>query len=301
MLADNWSSIPRRGLRPRRSNALPPGPRPDDCLRELWSRPAEPHRLTRRVRLAGELAGVKTRRGRSLAVQFGGLLALAVAAFCAPLLARAIPGHLVPPVVIEVLAGVAIGPQGLGLVRATGGVYILYLLGFGFLLFLAGQEVDVGQFRGPTFRLTGFSFLVSLAIAFPLGVGLSQVAAGADIRLLALALTASSLGVIVPILRDARRSPFRVRPAHNHGRFSRRVRRADPADCAVFRAARTDVGPGGLCRGHGRRGGRWRGAVATILALALDARGAARHRSVDVTAARAWRIRHSAGFRGGRS
>ena len=138
-----------------------------------------------------------------MSVQFGGLLALAVAAFGAPLLARGIPRGLVPPVVVEVLAGIAIGPQGLGLVTPTGGVYVLYLLGFGFLLFLAGQEVEVARFRGPTFRLTGINFLISVVVAFPLALALAQIAPGADVRLLALSLTASSLGLIVPVLRDA--------------------------------------------------------------------------------------------------
>jgi Kef-type K+ transport system membrane component KefB len=136
--------------------------------------------------------------------QVGGLLALAVAAFAAPLLARAIPRRLVPPVVLEVLAGIVIGPQGLNLVRVTDGVYALYLLGFGFLLFLAGQEVEVERFRGPTFRLTAAAFVASVAIAFPVAFALRRIAPGADLRLLALALTASSLGVMVPVLRDAR-------------------------------------------------------------------------------------------------
>jgi Kef-type K+ transport system membrane component KefB len=139
-----------------------------------------------------------------VSVQFGGLLTIAVAAFIAPLLARLIPRRLVPPVVLEVLAGMAIGPQALNLVQPTGGVYVLYLLGFGFLLFLAGQEVEVERFRGPTFRTTGLSFVVSVGIAFPIAAGLRQIAHGADLRLLALALTASSLGVMVPVLRDAR-------------------------------------------------------------------------------------------------
>jgi Kef-type K+ transport system membrane component KefB len=136
-------------------------------------------------------------------VQFGGLLALAVAAFAAPLAAQAIPRRLVPPVVLEVLVGIAIGPQGLGLVHATDGVYTLYLLGFGFLLFLAGQEVEVGRFRGPTFRLTAASFIVGLVISVPVALVLRVISPGADIRLLALAMTASSLGVMVPVLRDA--------------------------------------------------------------------------------------------------
>jgi Kef-type K+ transport system membrane component KefB len=139
-----------------------------------------------------------------VSVQFGGLLAIAVAAFAAPLLARLVPRRLVPPVVVEVLAGIAIGPQALNLVQATGGVYDLYLLGFGFLLFLAGQEVEVERFRGPAFRLSLLSFAISLVIAFPLAFVLQLIAPGADVRLLALALTASTLGVIVPILRDAK-------------------------------------------------------------------------------------------------
>lgn len=139
-----------------------------------------------------------------MSIQFGGLLAVAVAAFVAPLLARLIPRRLVPPVVLEVLAGIIIGPQALNLVQPIGGVYVLYLLGFGFLLFLAGREVEVQRFRGPAFRLTLFAFVVGLVIAVPIATALRQIAPGADVRLLALALTASTLGVMVPILRDAK-------------------------------------------------------------------------------------------------
>src|SRR5580704_2783898 len=147
--------------------------------------------------------GRKRRGDDGVVVQFGGLLALAVAAFAAPLAARAIPRRLVPPVVLEVLAGIGIGPQGLDLVQATGGVYVLYLLGFGFLLFLAGQEIEVGRFRGPAFRLTAASFVLGLAVAIPVALILRLIAPGADVRLIALAMTASSLGVMVPVLRDA--------------------------------------------------------------------------------------------------
>jgi Kef-type K+ transport system membrane component KefB len=137
-----------------------------------------------------------------VSVHFGELLALAVAGFGAPLLARMIPRGLVPVAVIEVLAGIAIGPQVLDLVQPTGAVYVLYLLGFGFLLFLAGQEVDVSRFRGPTFRLTGISWAISVAVAFPLALVLVQIPPGSDYRLIALSMTASS-SLIAPILRDA--------------------------------------------------------------------------------------------------
>jgi Kef-type K+ transport system membrane component KefB len=135
-------------------------------------------------------------------VQYVGLLVVAAVAFVAPLLARLIPRGLVAPVVLEVVGGIVVGPQVLGLVHPTGGVYLLYLLGFGFLLFLAGQEIELERFRGPTFQLTGASYLLSLAVAFPIAYGIRAIAAGADVRLIALALTASTLGVLVPVLRD---------------------------------------------------------------------------------------------------
>jgi Kef-type K+ transport system membrane component KefB len=80
---------------------------------------------------------------------------------------------------------------------------VLYLLGLGFLLFLAGQDVRPERFRGPTFRLAGTAFLISAVLAVPVAFGLHEIAPGADVRLLALCLVASSLGVLVPVLRDA--------------------------------------------------------------------------------------------------
>jgi Kef-type K+ transport system membrane component KefB len=136
-------------------------------------------------------------------IEYGGLLVVAVAAFVAPLLARLVPRRLVPPVVVEVLAGIVVGPQVLGLVRAAGAVEVLYLLGFGFLLFLAGQEVRPERFRGPTFRLAAAAFAASAVLAVPVAAALRLIAHGADLRLLALALIASTLGVLVPVLRDA--------------------------------------------------------------------------------------------------
>ncbi len=138
-----------------------------------------------------------------MTIQYGGLLVVAVAAFVAPLIARLVPRRLVPAVVVEVLLGIVVGPQVLDLVRAQGAAEVLYLLGLGFLLFLAGQDVRPERFRGPTFRLAGTAFLVSAVLAVPVAFGLHAIAPGADVRLLALCLVASSLGVLVPVLRDA--------------------------------------------------------------------------------------------------
>jgi hypothetical protein len=136
-------------------------------------------------------------------IDYRGLLVVAVAAFVAPLLARQIPRRLVPPVVLEVVVGILIGPQVLDLVKPRGAAEVLYLLGLGFLLFLAGLDVRPERFRGPTFRLAGSAFLVSAVLAVPVAFGLRAIASGADVRLLALCLVASTLGVLVPVLRDA--------------------------------------------------------------------------------------------------
>jgi len=136
-------------------------------------------------------------------IDYRGLLVVAVAAFVAPLVARQIPRRLVPAVVLEVFAGILVGPQALDLVRPTGVAEVLYELGLGFLLFLAGLDVRPERFRGPTFRLAGSAFLVSAVLAVPVAFGLRAIASGADVRLLALCLVASTLGVLVPVLRDA--------------------------------------------------------------------------------------------------
>src|SRR5580693_9101390 len=108
---------------------------------------------------AGRVLWVPHYRGAGVTIQFGSLLVLAVAAFVAPLLARLIPRRLVPPVVLEVLAGLAVGPQGLNLGppgRAAGAPHPPRL---GFLPLPAGQDVRPGRFRGPMFRLAAAAFL----------------------------------------------------------------------------------------------------------------------------------------------
>lgn len=134
---------------------------------------------------------------------FTGLLVIAAVAFVAPIIAGLIPRRLVPAVVLEILLGVAVGPQALNWVQARGAVELLYLMGLGFLLFLAGQDIDPANFRDPMARVTGTAYVVSLALAFPVAIGLSAVSSGMDLRLIALCLTSSSLGILLPIVRDA--------------------------------------------------------------------------------------------------
>ena len=66
--------------------------------------------------------------------------------------------------VLEVIAGIVVGPSVLGWVRVDAPVRVLSTLGLGMLLFLAGLELDVDRLRGPLARLAGLAFAVSAGL-----------------------------------------------------------------------------------------------------------------------------------------
>jgi Kef-type K+ transport system membrane component KefB len=88
-----------------------------------------------------------------------GLIAVAVPAACALL-----PGLPVPGAVLEVVAGIIVGPSVLGWVHVDAAVQVLSDLGLGMLLFLAGLEIDVTRLRGPLGRVAGMAFAVSAVL-----------------------------------------------------------------------------------------------------------------------------------------
>ena len=137
-------------------------------------------------------------------VEFANLFAVAVIALVAPLLIALAPPPLrVPAVVLEIVAGVAVGPSGLGLVDVDLPVQIVSLLGLAFLLFLAGLEIDVRSLRGRLLRLAVLGYLVTLAIGAAAGLGFAAAGWVRNPLLLALTLSATSLGLVVPVLKDA--------------------------------------------------------------------------------------------------
>jgi Kef-type K+ transport system membrane component KefB len=82
-------------------------------------------------------------------------------------------------------------------------VEVLALVGLAFLLFLAGLEIDVHRLRGRPLQLALAGFVLSFAIA--LGCGFALAAAGFTRAplLVAIVLCATSLGLVVPVLKDA--------------------------------------------------------------------------------------------------
>jgi Kef-type K+ transport system membrane component KefB len=136
-------------------------------------------------------------------VHFTNLLVVVALAFAAPLVLGLAPKLRLPAVVLEIVAGIAVGPSGLGWVRVDEPVQIMSLIGLAFLLFLAGLEIDVHRLRGRTLRITATAFLASLALG--LGAGLAFHAANLvrSPLFIAIVLSATALGVVVPVLKDS--------------------------------------------------------------------------------------------------
>ena len=138
---------------------------------------------------------------------FDNLLVVAVVALAAPLVVALVPTVLpalrLPAVVVEIVVGVVLGPSVLGVVEADLPVQVLAVIGLAFLLFMVGLELDVRALRGRVLGIAALGYLLSLALGA--GVGLAVAAAGwVDGPLLvAVALSATSLGLIVPVLKDA--------------------------------------------------------------------------------------------------
>src|SRR6201991_2177085 len=103
---------------------------------------------------------------------FSGLPIVTVVAFAAPFLLGLFPRVRLPSVVLELVAGIVVGPSVLGWVHADEPVTVLALIGLAYLLFLAGLEVEFARLRGPLLRTALLSFAASIAIGVAVGLGL---------------------------------------------------------------------------------------------------------------------------------
>ena len=136
-------------------------------------------------------------------LSFSGLVFVAAIALVAPLVIGLVPGLRLPSVVVEIVAGIVIGPAVLGWVEIDTVIRVFSLFGLAFLLFLAGLEIDFDRLRGRPLRLASLGFLVSFAIALAVGAALGATGQVEDGLIVAIILSATSLGVVVPLLKDA--------------------------------------------------------------------------------------------------
>jgi Kef-type K+ transport system membrane component KefB len=143
-------------------------------------------------------------------LEFGGLLAVAAVAFLLPLLLGLVPRLRIPASVLQVLAGILIGPAVLDWVQPDVPVRVFSLVGLAFLLFFGGLEIEFEHLQGRPLRVTLFGFLVSFGLAFGLASLLNEINLIASSLLVSIILAATGLGVIIPILEDAEKisTPF---------------------------------------------------------------------------------------------
>ena len=139
-------------------------------------------------------------------VSFENLLIIFGVAVAVPLLLGGAPRLRIPSVVLEILVGVLIGPSVLGWVEVDLPVQILAVFGLAFLLFLAGLEIDLGRLRGRVLRLALLGYLLTVLLGIAVG---GATAAAGWVRspvLVAITLSATSLGLVVAVLKDAGRA-----------------------------------------------------------------------------------------------
>ena len=114
---------------------------------------------------------------------------------------------VLPTVVLEIVLGILIGPEGLGLAEVDNHIDFLANLGLVFLFFLAGLELIEQRVARRSLVRGTIGWAVSLAIGVVIGLVLHQAGLDAEAWLLGVALSTTALGTLVPILADARLLP----------------------------------------------------------------------------------------------
>lgn len=144
------------------------------------------------------------------------LVIVMVIAFLTPILMHRFRLTFLPVVVAEILMGLIIGKSGLNIVHEDMWIETLSTLGFIFLMFLSGLEIDFSTFSGkkkrerlPNGKMEPNPFIVSSLIfvgIFILSLGLSYLFVYLgfieNAFLMTLIISTISLGVVLPTLKE---------------------------------------------------------------------------------------------------
>lgn len=130
------------------------------------------------------------------------MLLVALIAVLSPPLADAVGRWApVPLVVFEIVLGILVGPDVAGWARPDGLVNGLSQFGLAMLFFMAGYEIDFARLRGGPLARAVRGWLMSVVVGVGLGLLLASTASAGAI--VGIALTTTTLGTILPVLRDA--------------------------------------------------------------------------------------------------
>lgn len=129
------------------------------------------------------------------------LLVVSVVAALAPLIVALLPGLRIPQIVVLIIGGILIGPQGFGLAEPAV-LNLIANIGLGLVFLLAGYELDPTVFAERAGRLALLGWVVTAAVAAGLVGALAAVGFVHAYVPVALGLTTTALGTLLPILRD---------------------------------------------------------------------------------------------------
>ena len=132
------------------------------------------------------------------------LVLIGLAAVLAPIVAEWSRRFIaVPEVVIQIVFGILLGPFVLNLAHPNNIVTALSDFGLTYLMFLAGTELDLSTMRQGHLGRAAGSWVTSLVLALAVGVVLRATGLVLDHVVVALCLTTTALGTLLPILHDA--------------------------------------------------------------------------------------------------
>jgi len=137
-------------------------------------------------------------------VDTGSFLAIVVTGAVAGTVAAVAGGRglFLPVVVLELVLGVVIGPQGLAIAHVNDFTQFFSDLGLGMLFFFAGYEIDIPRIRGRPLKLALFGWAMSLAIAYGLGGALAAAGIVVSLVYVGSALATTAIGTLLPVLSD---------------------------------------------------------------------------------------------------
>lgn len=99
--------------------------------------------------------------------------------------------------------GILLGPNVLGWIKIDESVQLMNELGLGLLFFLAGYELEQSAIRGRSGKLAASGWLTSLGLSLVVVWGLWQLGVVKDLIGVAIALTTTAMGTLLPVVRDS--------------------------------------------------------------------------------------------------
>ncbi|HBI0021160.1 TPA: monovalent cation:proton antiporter family protein [Staphylococcus aureus] len=151
-------------------------------------------------------------------MEFLSLVTVVLAAFLTPIIVNRLNINFLPVVVAEILMGIVIGNSFLNIVERDSILNILSTLGFIFLMFLSGLEIDFKAFKKDkrarqgqnddessipghlNLALTVFAFIMIISIL--LAYVFKWLGLVDDVLLMVIIISTISLGVVVPTLKE---------------------------------------------------------------------------------------------------